>query len=212
VNGGPEIADEPEKFDSNLRENPVKKQSKSGNLSSHPTSPRPAPVKQASRLQPEGRAAREDRILFVDDERNVLDGYRRLLHDEFEIETAQGGGQALAAIHRYGPYAIVISDVRMPGMNGAEFLTQVRQVAPNTVRMLLTGYRDIDQAIEAVNEGRIFRYLNKPCQKDELIAAINLGLAQYHANVENEDTIKHANEFKLQADSLSKVLLSHHLR
>jgi len=154
----------------------------------------------------------EDRILFVDDEREVLDGYRRLLHGEFEIETAQGGGQALAALHLYGPYAVVISDMRMPGMNGAEFLAQVRQVAPDTVRMLLTGYNDMNLAIDAVNEGRIFRYLTKPCDKRDLVQAISLGFAQYHSNVIANESIRQAKEFKLQADSLSKVLLSHDLR
>jgi DNA-binding NtrC family response regulator len=154
----------------------------------------------------------EERILFVDDEQRVLDGYKRLLRDQFRIEVVPGAGQALAAIHLFGPYAIVISDMFMPGMNGAEFLAQVRQLAPNTVRMLLTGYKDINLAIDAVNEGRIFRYLTKPCEKKDLVLAIELGLAQYHANVEAKEAIKEAKEVKLQAASLSKALLSHNLR
>ncbi len=166
----------------------------------------------ASESKNEGEPAVEERILFVDDEQNVLDGYKRLLHDQFRIEVVPGGGQALAAIHLFGPYAIVISDMHMPGMNGAEFLGQVRQLAPNTVRMLLTGFKDINLAIEAVNEGRIFRYLTKPCEKKELVNAIELGLLQYHANVEARDAVKEAKEIKMQAASLSKVLLSHNLR
>jgi DNA-binding NtrC family response regulator len=154
----------------------------------------------------------EDRILFVDDEQNVLDGYKRLLHDQFHIEVVPGGGQALAAMHLFGPYAIVVSDMYMPGMNGAEFLAQVRQLAPHTVRMLLTGYKDINLAIEAVNEGRIFRYLTKPCEKKDLVNAIELGLAQYRANVEAKEAMKEVREIKQQAASLSKVLLSHNLR
>jgi response regulator RpfG family c-di-GMP phosphodiesterase len=102
--------------------------------------------------------------------------------------------------------------MHMPGMNGAEFLAQVRQLAPNTVRMLLTGFKDINLAIEAVNEGRIFRYLTKPCEKKDLVNAIELGLLQYHANVEARDAVKEAKEIKMQAQSLSKVLLSHNLR
>jgi response regulator RpfG family c-di-GMP phosphodiesterase len=166
----------------------------------------------ARRSKTEGEPAVEDRILFVDDEQNVLDSYKRLLHDQFHIEVAPGGGKALAAIHLFGPYAIVISDMQMPGLNGAEFLGQVRQLAPNTVRMLLTGHKDINQAIEAVNEGRIFRYLTKPCEKKDLVSAIELGLLQYHANVEARDAVKEAKEIKMQAASLSKVLLSHNLR
>jgi DNA-binding NtrC family response regulator len=166
----------------------------------------------AKRSRTEGEPAVEDRILFVDDEQSILDGYKRLLHDQFKIEVVPGGGQALAAIHLFGPYAIVISDMQMPGMNGAEFLGQVRQLAPNTVRMLLTGFKDINLAIEAVNEGRIFRYLTKPCEKKELVNAIELGLMQYHANVEAREAVKEAKEVKMQAASLSKVLLSHNLR
>lgn len=164
------------------------------------------------RSKTEGEDAVEDRILFVDDEQKVLDGFKRLLHDQFHIEVVPGGGQALAAIHLFGPYAVVISDMQMPGMNGAEFLAQVRQLAPNTVRMLLTGHKDINLAIEAVNEGRIFRYLTKPCEKKDLVNAIELGLLQYHANVEARDAVKEAKEIKMQAASLSKVLLSHNLR
>lgn len=120
-----------------------------------------------------------DRILFVDDEPAVLDGYKRTLHRDFEVDTAEGGEQGLASIQDRGPYAIVISDMRMPGMNGAQFLAQVRQKTPDTVRMLLTGYADLDAAMHAVNEGNIFRFLTKPCDKEVLTRAIDAGLAQY---------------------------------
>ena len=78
-----------------------------------------------------------------------------------------------------GPYALVISDMRMPGMNGAQFLAQVRQKSPDSVRMLLTGCPDLEAAMEAVNEGNIFRFLAKPCAKEILSGAIADGLAQY---------------------------------
>jgi response regulator RpfG family c-di-GMP phosphodiesterase len=120
-----------------------------------------------------------DRILFVDDEPAVLDGYKRTLHREFEVDTAEGGEMGLASIRDRGPYSVVISDMRMPGMNGAQFLAQVRQRTPDTVRMLLTGYTDLDAAMEAVNEGNIFRFLTKPCDKEVLTQAITAGLVQY---------------------------------
>lgn len=123
----------------------------------------------------------KNKILFVDDEPAVLDGYRRMLHREFEMDTAIGGEQGLAAILDFGPYSIVISDMRMPGMSGSEFLAQVRKKTPDTVRMLLTGYSDIDAAIAAVNEGYIFRYLTKPCGKQALVAVIKLGMEQYRS-------------------------------
>ena len=99
-----------------------------------------------------------DKILFVDDEPAVLDGYKRILHKDFDLNTATGGEQALAEIHEHGPYSVVISDMRMPGMNGAQFLARVRQTAPDTIRMLLTGHADLNAAMDAVNEGnRILR-------------------------------------------------------
>jgi response regulator RpfG family c-di-GMP phosphodiesterase len=120
-----------------------------------------------------------DKILFVDDEPSVLDGYKRILHREFEVDTAVGGEQGLVSIRDCGPYSVVISDMRMPGMNGAQFLAQVRQRTPDTVRMLLTGYTDLGAAIDAVNDGNIFRFLTKPCDKEVLTKAINAGLVQY---------------------------------
>ena len=73
------------------------------------------------------------KTLFVDDEPAVLDGYKRMLHREFEVDSAVGGKQGLAIIHEHGPYAVVISDMRMPGMNGAQFLAQVRQTATKPI-------------------------------------------------------------------------------
>jgi FixJ family two-component response regulator len=121
-----------------------------------------------------------DKTLFVDDETAVLDGYKRMLHREFEVDSAVGGEEGLAAIRERGPYAIVISDMRMPGMDGAQFLAEVRQTSPDTVRMLLTGYTDLDAAIHSVNEGNIFRFLTKPCEKEVMAKTITAGLVQYH--------------------------------
>ena len=124
-----------------------------------------------------------EQILFVDDEKSVLDGIERLLHGEFSITKAMGTIQGIALIQLLGPYAIVVSDMRMIGMDGAGFLAQVHQMAPNTVTMLLTGYNDLQAAIVAVNKGQIFRYLRKPCNKEDLVNAIRQGLAQYRANI-----------------------------
>jgi response regulator RpfG family c-di-GMP phosphodiesterase len=118
------------------------------------------------------------KILLVDDEPAILAGYERTLHREFEIDTAVGGELGLQAMQRTGPYAVIISDMRMPGMSGAQFLAKARKSAPDTVRMLLTGYTDLGAAMEAVNEGNIFRFLTKPCAKEALVAAINSGVEQ----------------------------------
>jgi FixJ family two-component response regulator len=131
-----------------------------------------------------------EKILFVDDEVPVLDGYKRLLHRQFEVDTAVGAEQGLASIRDSGPYAVVISDMRMPGMSGAQFLAQVRLDAADTVRMLLTGYTDLNAAMEAVNEGNIFRFLTKPCEKEVLAKAINAGLAQYRLVIAEKELLE----------------------
>jgi response regulator RpfG family c-di-GMP phosphodiesterase len=120
-----------------------------------------------------------DRILFVDDEPAVLEGYKRILYPEFPIDLAEGAANGLAAVKENGPYSVVISDMRMPVMNGAEFLGKVRESAPDTVRMLLTGYTDLTAAIEAINQGNIFRFLTKPCETEVLAKAITAGIEQY---------------------------------
>ncbi|MFZ1013584.1 MAG: response regulator [Terracidiphilus sp.] len=121
-----------------------------------------------------------DKILFVDDEPAVLDGYRRILGRDLPIETAVGGALGLTAIAESGPFAVVVSDMRMPQMDGAQFLARVRDIAPDTVRMALTGQTDIDTAMAAVNEGRIFRFMTKPVSKENLLKAVESGRAQHH--------------------------------
>jgi CheY-like chemotaxis protein len=118
------------------------------------------------------------KILLVDDEPAILAGYERTLHREFEVDTAVGGELGLQAMQKTGPYAVIISDMRMPGMSGAQFLAKARKSEPDSVRMLLTGYTDLGAAMEAVNEGNIFRFLTKPCAKEVLVAAINSGVEQ----------------------------------
>jgi CheY-like chemotaxis protein len=120
-----------------------------------------------------------DRILFVDDEKFVLETFRRNLRKHFEIETAASGLDALQLMESNGPFAVVVSDLKMPVMNGVEFLGIVRTRWPDTVRIMLTGHADLDTAISAVNKGAIFRLLTKPCAPDALLAAVNDGLRQY---------------------------------
>ena len=138
-----------------------------------------------------------ERILIVDDDKRVLEGLERMLRGEFAVETASSGTEGIATIHLFGPFAIVVSDMRMPGLDGAGFLDRVRELAPHTVRMLLAGHKDLDRAIAAVNEGRIFRYLTKPCEKEEMLDALRLGLAQYRANVEDGESVKEARACRL---------------
>lgn len=123
--------------------------------------------------------ARRIRILCVDDEPNVLEGISLHLRRRFDVETATSGAAGLEALTRNGAIAVVMSDMRMPGMDGAAFLTKARQIAPDAVRMLLTGQSDMDSAIAAVNEGQIFRFLTKPCPRDRLLAAFEAAVEQH---------------------------------
>lgn len=148
-----------------------------------------------------------EKILFVDDEPAVLDGYKRLLHREFDVETAVGGAQGMAAIHERGPFPVVISDMRMPGMTGVQFLAQVRQESPDSVRMILTGYSDITAAMDAVNEGNVFRFLTKPCDKEVLGRAITTGLVQYRLVIAERELLENTlmGSIKVLTDVLSAV-------
>jgi response regulator RpfG family c-di-GMP phosphodiesterase len=131
-----------------------------------PASARPATVK--------------PRVLCVDDEPQVLEGLTLNLRRRFEVHTAPGGPEGLKLIETATtPFAVIISDMRMPVMTGAVFLSQVRQRWPDTVRMLLTGHSEIDAAIMAVNEGQIFRFLAKPCPPDKLVLAVEAAAEQY---------------------------------
>ncbi|MBN8524552.1 MAG: response regulator [Planctomycetes bacterium] len=119
-----------------------------------------------------------DPVLLVDDEPSILDGLRRQLRNRYQLETAVGPDAGLAVVLKQ-PFAVVVSDMRMPGMDGAHFLAEVRERQPECVRIMLTGQADIDAAIQAVNVGNLFRFLTKPCPAESLIAAIDAAIAQH---------------------------------
>lgn len=118
-------------------------------------------------------------VLFVDDDENILNAYKQRFRQQFRIDTALGGEQGLAAVNNQGPYAVIISDLRMPEMDGIQFLSRTREICPDSVRMILTGFGDLETAIEAVNESNIFRFLNKPCKSNVMAMAIDAGIEQY---------------------------------
>jgi len=120
-----------------------------------------------------------EKVLCVDDDANVLAGYQRNLRRRFEFETAPSGKDCLDLVERQGPYAVVVADMNMPGINGVELLARLREVSPDTVRIMLTGQADQKTAVEAVNHGQIFRFLGKPCAPETLGLAIEAGIKQY---------------------------------
>lgn len=119
------------------------------------------------------------KILFVDDEQNILSSMRRQLRKNFEVHTDTSPESALTKLREGERFAVVVSDYRMPGMNGVEFLGYVRKLCPDTTRVMLTGFADLDNAIKAVNDGNVFRFLTKPCSEEKLRDNLREAVRQY---------------------------------
>ncbi|RMH17181.1 MAG: response regulator [Gemmatimonadetes bacterium] len=119
------------------------------------------------------------RILCVDDEIHVLESLKLTLRKDFDVRASTSAAKALEMLESMGPFAVVVSDMRMPEMSGAEFLAQVRERAPDSVRVLLTGQADLPSSIAAVNEGQIYRFLTKPCAAPRLREVLRDAVEQY---------------------------------
>ncbi len=142
-------------------------------------------------------------ILCVDDEANVLKSLKRLfLDEEYEILTAESGAGGLALLEQHQPIQVVISDYRMPEMDGVAFLKQVHERWPDTVRIVLSGYADTSSVVAAINEGQVYKFIPKPWNDDELKVAIAKAVERYFlvkANVELNEELRQAN------DELSRI-------
>ena len=126
------------------------------------------------------------RVLCVDDEENILKSIRRLLADEdIEVLTATSGEQGLEILRSATDIGVIVSDQRMPGICGAEFLQQAREIVPDVPRIMLTGYADITATIDAINKGGSYRYISKPWNDEELIRTIQDALGHYRIILEN---------------------------
>jgi two-component system response regulator HupR/HoxA len=147
--------------------------------------------------------AREYGILIVDDEEAILESLEFTLGTEYRVFTAQTGEQALEILEREA-IALVISDQVMPGMSGVEFFEKVIERNPRAIRMMLTGYADLTSLVRAVNEGRIYRYIAKPWEPDELRINVRRALESYELISENAqlaEDLARANE-RLRAENL----------
>lgn len=147
------------------------------------------------------------RILCVDDEPNLLAALERNLFDQFEVVTANGGDAGLAAIAEGAPFDAIVSDMRMPGMDGAAFLALARERAPDTVRILLTGQADAESAIAAINQGAIFRFLSKPCPTEELVATLQQAVELHRRTLLERELLSTtlASTIKMLSEVLSMV-------
>lgn len=119
------------------------------------------------------------RILLVDDDTAILAGYRRNLRRRYDADLATGGQEALAKLATEVTYDVVVADMHMPAMSGIELLRRVRELCPDTTRIMLTGDADQKTAADAVNHGQVFRFLSKPCTPEEMIEAIDAGVRQH---------------------------------
>ncbi len=112
------------------------------------------------------------KVLFVDDNASILAAFKRNMRKRFDMLTADSAESALALLSKEGPIEVIVSDMKMPGMNGVEFLEKSIEISPDSVRIMLTGNAEQTTATEAVNRGHVYRFLNKPCSVEDLILAI----------------------------------------
>ena len=144
------------------------------------------------------------KVLFVDDEENLLNSFISLMRKEdVDVHILQDSTQIDSMLSENGPFALVLSDQRMPGLNGAELLAKVALKNPETIRVLVTGYSDYNETVQAINSGGISQYISKPWDDDKLKEIINLLVKQY--NLENENKFLF-NEIKLKNSKLTELL------
>jgi DNA-binding response OmpR family regulator len=158
------------------------------------------------------RVARElgmsGRILLVDDEPRLLDGLRRNLRGRYVINTAGSGAEGLELARQSAqegnPFAVIVSDMMMPGMSGAEFLTQARPILPDAVLMILSGQADLSSTISAVNNANLFRFLTKPIEPHDFMTALDAALRQHQLLTSERDLLQ--NTLTGAVDVLTDVL------
>ncbi|WP_428562073.1 MAG: HD domain-containing phosphohydrolase [Solidesulfovibrio sp. DCME] len=130
------------------------------------------------------------RIMFVDDDQEILASYTRALRKRYDVQVAAGPELGLDMLGTGPEVAVVVSDLRMPGMDGVEFLGRVRELRPDVVRMLLTGFADIAVAMAAINKSKIFSFLTKPCPVEDLEEALAAGLRQYQLQAAEKELLR----------------------
>ncbi len=151
----------------------------------------------------------EARILCVDDEKNVLKALRRLFHEEdYEIFLAESGSEGLAILEEHDDIDLIISDYRMPGMNGVDFLREVYNRWPDTVRIVLSGYADTAAVVEAVNLGHIYKFIPKPWNDEEVLATVHSGLETKDLRKQNDRLSQELKTKNEELEKLNKELLS----
>ncbi len=148
-------------------------------------------------------------MLCVDDDPLLLAGLVAGLHGRFDVTTAESGPEALRLLAERGPFTVIVSDFAMPGMDGAQFLERAREAAPDAARILLTGQATLDDVIDVVNQGQIFRFLAKPCPTDALARTLEDAVDQVRLVTRDRELLEHKlaamSEQLLQAERLATV-------
>lgn len=143
-------------------------------------------------------------VLYIDDETNNLNSFKAAFRRDFNIYTASSAREGRKVLDAY-EIGVIITDQRMPGMTGIEFLESIIPVYPDTIRILLTGFSDINAVMDAINRGQVYKYLVKPWQNDELKMYIENALEIYNLRKENKDL---ARKLQLATLELERINLS----
>lgn len=133
----------------------------------------------------------ENRVLFVDDDANILSSYKRLLRQKYEITTANSAHEAIELIKKQPNYfTVIVTDYRMPEINGIQLMSIVSEISPLSIRVLLTAYADVETAISIVNKGSVFRFLTKPCPSETLVKHIDECIKQYKLVIAEKELLR----------------------
>lgn len=148
-----------------------------------------------------------EKVLLVDDDANLLNALKRHYRKRFDLSIAQGSGAALDFFSNETIVAVAVVDMRMPGMDGLQLLQKIREISPDTVRIMLTGNADQQTAVDAINQGNIFRFFSKPCDPEILAVGIEAGIAQYKLITAEHELLEQtlAGSVKVLIDALAMV-------
>lgn len=125
-----------------------------------------------------------EKILLIDDDRNIVQAIQRHLRKYFHIEVAISGDQGLLVLKSRGPFAVVVSDMKMAKMDGAQFLSRVKQLSPDTIRIILTGHANAQAISNAVNDAGVYRLLTKPCNAKDLVQTLMRAVDEYRRRLQ----------------------------
>lgn len=130
------------------------------------------------------------KILYVDDDKENLRTFRRLFRKQYEVLLAESGEEGLQLLQNHFPVPVIITDQRMPEMTGIEFLDHSIRISPGSIRMIITGFTDVQALIDAINTGRVYRYITKPWDEQELYVTIKRAIESYELKKSNDQLLR----------------------